>query len=61
MPKYKMTVTLETQYDLIVEAESQAQAIDVFADIEKANQVEELALAVYSYNPYEISSIEEIK
>jgi hypothetical protein len=56
-----MTVTLETQYDLIVEAESQSHAIDVFADIEKANQVEELALEIYSYNPYEISSIEEIK
>lgn len=59
MPKYTVTVTLETQYDLVIEAESKSEVVDIFADIERAGEVEELAVAIYSYNPYEISSIEE--
>ena len=61
MPKYKMTVVLETQYDLEIEADSQAEAVDMFNQIEKDGQVEELAVEVYSYNPFEITNIEEIK
>ena len=61
MPKYKMTVVLETQYDLEIEADSQAEAVDMFNQIEKDGQVEELAVDIYSYNPFEITYIEEIK
>lgn len=58
MPKYKVTASITMQYDLEIEADSQADVVDKFNAIEADNMVEELAVDMYAFNPYEIEKIE---